>query len=63
MKKRKRDDRVSDKIAVLKREGKSTREAAGEAYGMEREGRLKAGGKYERVGRKGRKRSRRGMRA
>ena len=45
-KKKKKQGRISDKIAVLKREGKSTKEAAGEAYGMERSGRLKAGGKY-----------------
>ena len=38
--------RVSDKIAVLRREGKPEREAVGAAYGMERSGGLRAGGKY-----------------
>jgi hypothetical protein len=48
--------RISDKIAVLRREGKSASEAAGAAYGMEREGRLKSGGRYVRKGkRKGRR--------
>jgi hypothetical protein len=48
--------RISDKIAVLRREGKSASEAAGAAYEMEREGRLKSGGRYVRKGkRKGRR--------
>lgn len=38
--------RISEKIAVLRREGKSEKEAAGEAYGMERSGRLKRHGEY-----------------
>jgi hypothetical protein len=38
--------RISDKIAVLRREGKTASEAAGEAYGMERSGRLRSGGRY-----------------
>lgn len=38
--------RISEKIALLRREGKTAEQAAGEAYGMERSGRLKRGGKY-----------------
>lgn len=38
--------RISEKIAVLRREGKTAEQAAGEAYGMERSGRLRRGGKY-----------------
>ena len=44
--------RISDKIAVLRREGKSGSQAAGIAYGMERSKRLRSGGKYLRVKRK-----------
>jgi len=44
--------RVSEKIAVLRREGKTAEEAAGAAYGMERSGRLRSGGRYVHVGRK-----------
>lgn len=44
--------RVSRKIAKLKREGKTTKEAAGAAYGMEREKRLGPKGGYKR-GKKG----------
>ena len=47
--------RISEKIAVLRREGKSADEAAGAAYGMERSGRLGRHGKYRHVGRKHRK--------
>lgn len=56
-KKRAKNQRISDKIELLKREGKSTDQAAGEAYGMERSGRLRAGGKYirKRRGRKSRR--------
>jgi hypothetical protein len=52
--KRKRNDqrKVSEKIAVLRREGKSGKEAAGEAYGMLRSGRLGRHGRYRHVGRK-----------
>lgn len=42
--------RVSEKIEVLRREGKSEKEAAGEAYGMERSGRLRRHGRYSRKG-------------
>jgi hypothetical protein len=38
--------RISEKIAVLRREGKDAKEAAGAAYGMERAGRLRRHGKY-----------------
>jgi len=38
--------RISEKIAVLRREGKTGEQAAGEAYSMERSGRLRRGGKY-----------------
>jgi hypothetical protein len=38
--------RISDKIAVLRREGKSGSQAAGMAYSMERSKRLRKGGKY-----------------
>ena len=54
--KREKNKRVSEKIEVLRREGKSPEEAAGAAYGMERSGRLGRFGKYHRVGRKGRRR-------
>jgi hypothetical protein len=42
--------RISEKIEVLRHEGKSAKQAAGEAYGMEREGRLGRHGKYKRKG-------------
>jgi hypothetical protein len=48
--------RISEKIAFLRREGKSGKEAAGEAYGMERSGRLGRHGVYRRVGKRGRHR-------
>ena len=44
--------RISEKIALLRREGKSASEAAGEAYGMERSGRLRRGGRYVRKGKR-----------
>jgi hypothetical protein len=47
--------RISEKIALLRREGKTAEQAAGEAYGMERAGRLGRGGKYHRVKRKGKR--------
>jgi len=37
---------ISAKIAKLRREGKSGKEAAGEAYGMARAGRLTSTGRY-----------------
>lgn len=37
---------ISDKIAVLRREGKSEKQAVAIAYSMARAGRLKPGGKY-----------------
>jgi hypothetical protein len=56
-----RSKRISEKIALLRREGKDAKQAAGEAYGMEREGRLRRHGKYVHKGRKkaAKKRSRR----
>ena len=56
--KREKNKRVSEKIELLRREGKTGEQAAGEAYGMERAGRLGRGGKYRRVGRKRRKSTR-----
>ena len=49
--------RVSEKIAVMRREGKTAKEAACAAYGMERSGRLGKGGTYRRVGRRTKRRS------
>ena len=46
---------VSEKIALLRREGKTASQAAGEAYGMQREGRLGRHGKYHRKGRRHRR--------
>ena len=45
-KKREKNTRVSEKIELLRREGKTAEEAAGEAYGMERSGRLRRHGRY-----------------
>ena len=55
--KHEKNKRISEKIEVLRKEGKSPEAAAGEAYGMEREGRLRSGGRYVRKGngRRGRK--------
>ena len=50
--KRERNKKVSEKIEVLRREGKTGEEAAGEAYGMLRSGRLGRHGRYRHVGRK-----------
>ena len=55
-KKKGKNKRISDKIALLRREGKDAKQAAGEAYGMEREGRLGEHGHYKRVGSKSKKR-------
>lgn len=49
--------RVSEKIRHLRREGKSTEEAAGAAYGMEEEGRLGPRGGYRRGKRRSMRRS------
>jgi hypothetical protein len=38
--------RVSEKISVLRHEGIPQKQAVGEAYGMERSGRLKRHGRY-----------------
>jgi hypothetical protein len=53
-----KSERISDKIALLRREGKTAEQAAGEAYAMERSGRLRKGGKYVRK-RKGKRHARR----
>lgn len=45
-KKRAKNMRISEKIDLLRREGKTGEEAAGAAYGMERSGRLKRHGAY-----------------
>lgn len=50
--------RISEKIALLRREGKTGEQAAGEAFGMERAGRLGRHGVYRHVGRRKRRRSR-----
>lgn len=52
--------KISEKIAVLRREGKTGEQAAGEAYGMLREDRLRRHGKYRHVKRKSKRHSRRG---
>jgi hypothetical protein len=57
-KKRQKNLRVSEKIEVLRREGKSEEQAAGEAYGMERSHRLRRHGVYKHV-RKSRRRGKR----
>ena len=41
--------RISEKIPVLMKEGKTQKQAIGEAYGMERQGRLRRGGVYVRA--------------
>ena len=51
-----RNSGIGKKIAKLIREGKTKEQAAGEAYGMSREGRLTKEGGYIRKGRKGRRR-------
>lgn len=56
-KKRGKNSRISAKIKVLRDEGKDAEQAAGMAYGMEREGRLRSGGRYIRS-RKSRRRMR-----
>jgi hypothetical protein len=45
-KKRAKNKRVSEKIELLRNEGKSPEAAMGEAYGMERSGRLRRHGRY-----------------
>jgi hypothetical protein len=49
--------RISEKIALLRREGKTAEQAAGEAYGMERAHRLGRHGVYHRKGRKSKRQS------
>jgi len=45
-KKRQKNKRISEKIEVLRLEGKSPKEAQGAAYGMEKSGRLRRHGVY-----------------
>ena len=56
-KKSSKNKRVSDKIKVLRDEGVPEKRAVGEAEGMERSGRLRKGGRYERVSKRGRRKS------
>lgn len=58
-KKHEKNSRISEKIELLRREGKTGEQAAGEAYNMEREHRLGRHGAYHRVGKKHGKRSHR----
>jgi hypothetical protein len=51
--------KISEKIALLRREGKTESQAAGEAYGMQREGRLGRHGAYHRAKRKGHRKGKR----
>jgi hypothetical protein len=44
--------RISEKIALLRREGKTAEQASGEAYGMEKAHRLGRHGVYHRKKRK-----------
>ena len=44
--KRRANRLVSDKIPVLMKEGKTQKQVLGEAYGMQRAGRLRPGGIY-----------------
>ena len=50
--KRRQNKLVSDKIPVLMKEGKTQKQAVGEAFGMMRAGRLRPGGVYVPVGKK-----------
>lgn len=45
---------ISEKIPVLMKEGKTQKQAVGEAYGMARAGRLRPGGVYVRAKKKAR---------
>jgi hypothetical protein len=56
-KKSEKGKRVSDKIKYLRSEGVSEKQAVGEAEGIERSGRLRKGGRYERVSKRGRRKS------
>ena len=57
-KKKEKSRRVGDKIRVLEREGEKPKRAIATALNMEREGRLKKGGRYVRVSRSSRRRRR-----
>ena len=62
-KKREKNKRIGDKVRVLRHEGKSEEAALGEAYGMERAGRLRKGGRYVHVSRSSRAKKRKGRRS
>ena len=47
-----KDDRIGKKIKILEGEGKTYRQALGEALGMQDAGRLGPNGEYYRVGKK-----------
>jgi hypothetical protein len=55
--KRAKNTRISEKNELLRREGKTGEQAAGEAYGMERSHRLGRHGFYKHVGRKSKRRA------
>jgi hypothetical protein len=58
--KKEKNKRISEKIELLRHEGKDEKQAVGEAEGMEKSGRLERHGKYRHVGkRKSRKSARR----
>ena len=46
--KREKNKRVGEKIELLRHEGKSEKAAEGEAFGMEKSGRLRRHGRYVR---------------
>ena len=55
--KKDKNRRVGDKIRVLEREGEKPSQAIATSLSMERAGRLKKGGRYERVSKRGRRES------
>lgn len=63
--KRKKEEsrRVGDKIRTLEREGAPKRQAVAESINMEREGRLRKGGKYVHMSRRTKSRRSRSRRA
>jgi hypothetical protein len=60
-KRKKKEDqkKISEKVRLLRHEGKDEKSALGEAYGMLRAGRLGRHGKYRHVGRRSKRSSRR----
>ncbi len=59
MKKHKKRDAVGKKISILRNEDVPRDQAVAEALNMQREGRLTKSGGYKRVGRKGKRGSKR----